>query len=113
MALEVGEEALRECIGRRGERNDQVTVQPRMQLPHRTRRAVGECRDRHYRDTHTGIWDALGEDGKRDHFQHLGTANPARRIGTVEDIAGALLFAMTSTFVTGLTLRVDGGEPLT
>ncbi|HEX3783627.1 MAG TPA: SDR family oxidoreductase [Pseudonocardiaceae bacterium] len=61
----------------------------------------------------TGIWDALGEDGKRDYFDHLSTNNPARRIGTVEDVAGAVLFAMTNTFVTGMTLRVDGGEPLT
>lgn len=61
----------------------------------------------------TGIWDALGEDGKRDYFAKLTAANPARRIGTVDDIANAALFAMTNTFVTGMTLRVDGGEPLT
>lgn len=39
--------------------------------------------------------------------------NPARRIGTVHDIANAVLFAMTSSFLTGQTLHVDGGEPLT
>jgi NAD(P)-dependent dehydrogenase (short-subunit alcohol dehydrogenase family) len=61
----------------------------------------------------TGIWDALGEEGKRSYFEHLEAANPARRIGTVDDIAGAALFAMTNTFVTGMTLRIDGGEPLT
>jgi NAD(P)-dependent dehydrogenase (short-subunit alcohol dehydrogenase family) len=61
----------------------------------------------------TGIWDALGEEGKRDYFAKLTAANPARRIGTVEDVANAALFAMTNTFVTGMTLRVDGGEPLT
>jgi len=37
---------------------------------------------------------------------------PARRIGTTDDIAAAVLFAMTNTFLTGTTLRVDGGEPL-
>ena len=61
----------------------------------------------------TGIWDALGEDGKRDYFEHFRTHNPARRIGTVEDIADAAIFAMTNPFLTGVTLRVDGGEPLT
>jgi NAD(P)-dependent dehydrogenase (short-subunit alcohol dehydrogenase family) len=61
----------------------------------------------------TGIWDALGEDGKREYFEHFRTHNPARRIGTVEDIAGAAMFAMTNPFLTGVTLRVDGGEPLT
>jgi NAD(P)-dependent dehydrogenase (short-subunit alcohol dehydrogenase family) len=61
----------------------------------------------------TGIWDALGEQGKRDYFEHFRTHNPARRIGTVEDIAEAAIFAMTNRFLTGVTLRVDGGEPLT
>jgi NAD(P)-dependent dehydrogenase (short-subunit alcohol dehydrogenase family) len=61
----------------------------------------------------TGAWDAMGEDGKRDYFKHIAAENPAGRIGTPDDIAGAVLFAMTNTFMTGMTLRVDGGEPLT
>ena len=36
----------------------------------------------------------------------------AQRIGTVDDIANAVLFAMTNTFMTGVTLKIDGGEPL-
>ena len=60
----------------------------------------------------TGAWDAMGEDGKRDYFEHIGSRNPARRIGTPDDIVGAALFAMTNTFMTGMTLKVDGGEPL-
>jgi NAD(P)-dependent dehydrogenase (short-subunit alcohol dehydrogenase family) len=39
--------------------------------------------------------------------------NPAGRIGTPDDVASAVLFAMTNTFMTGMTLRVDGSEPLT
>jgi NAD(P)-dependent dehydrogenase (short-subunit alcohol dehydrogenase family) len=61
----------------------------------------------------TGIWDGFGEEGKREYFEHFRTHNPARRIGTVEDIAEAVIFAMTNRFLTGVTLRVDGGEPLT
>ncbi|MET7998632.1 SDR family oxidoreductase [Amycolatopsis sp. NPDC005232] len=61
----------------------------------------------------TGIWDAMGEEGKAAYFEHFRTHNPARRIGTVDDIASAVLFAMTNPFLTGVTLRVDGGEPLT
>ena len=61
----------------------------------------------------TGAWDALGVEGKRDYFEHIAAGNPARRIGTPDDIAGAALFAMTNTFMTGMTLKVDGGEPLT
>jgi len=60
----------------------------------------------------TGAWDAMGEDGKRDYFAHIAAHNPAGRIGTPDDIAGAVLFAMTSTFMTGMTVKVDGGEPL-
>jgi NAD(P)-dependent dehydrogenase (short-subunit alcohol dehydrogenase family) len=60
----------------------------------------------------TGAWDALGEDGKQDYFKHIAAGNPVGRIGTPEDVASAALFAMTNTFMTGMTLKVDGGEPL-
>jgi NAD(P)-dependent dehydrogenase (short-subunit alcohol dehydrogenase family) len=61
----------------------------------------------------TGAWDAMGDDGKRSYFEHISSSNPARRIGTVQDVAGAVLFAMTNSFMTGVTLKIDGGEPLT
>jgi len=61
----------------------------------------------------TGAWDALGEQAKADYFAGLTARNPARRIGTPNDIANAVLFALTSTFLTGQTLHIDGGEPLT
>ena len=60
----------------------------------------------------TGAWEALGEDGKRDYFKHIAAGNPGRRIGTVDDVASGVLFAMINTFVTGMTLKIDGGEPL-
>jgi NAD(P)-dependent dehydrogenase (short-subunit alcohol dehydrogenase family) len=61
----------------------------------------------------SGAWDALGEQGKADFFAGTRARNPARRIGTPQDIAEGVLFAMTSTFLTGQTLHIDGGEPLT
>ena len=61
----------------------------------------------------TGAWDAFGEQGKADYFADIRARNPVRRIGTPQDIAAAVLFAMTSTFLTGQTLHIDGGEPLT
>jgi len=61
----------------------------------------------------TGAWDTMGEQGKRAYFEHIGDSNPAGRIGTPEDVAHAALFAMTNTFLTGVTLKIDGGEPLT
>jgi NAD(P)-dependent dehydrogenase (short-subunit alcohol dehydrogenase family) len=61
----------------------------------------------------TGAWDAFGEQGKADYFADISARNPARRIGTPDDIAQAVIFALTNTFLTGQTLHVDGGEPLT
>ncbi|WP_101951202.1 SDR family oxidoreductase [Mycobacterium sp. 3519A] len=60
----------------------------------------------------TGAWDAMGVDRKKEFFEQVGDTNPSGRIGTVDDIAHAVLFAMTSTFMTGMTLKIDGGEPL-
>jgi NAD(P)-dependent dehydrogenase (short-subunit alcohol dehydrogenase family) len=61
----------------------------------------------------TGAWDAFGAEGKRNYFDHISSRNPARRIGTSDDVADAVLFAMTNSFLTGVTLKIDGGEPLT
>jgi NAD(P)-dependent dehydrogenase (short-subunit alcohol dehydrogenase family) len=61
----------------------------------------------------TGAWDAFGAQGKADYFADISARNPARRIGTPEDIAQGVLFALTNTFLTGQTLHIDGGEPLT
>ena len=61
----------------------------------------------------TGAWDAFGERGKADYFAHISSSNPAGRIGTVEDIASGVIFALTNAFLTGTTLHIDGGEPLT
>jgi NAD(P)-dependent dehydrogenase (short-subunit alcohol dehydrogenase family) len=61
----------------------------------------------------TGAWDALGQQRKTEMFADMSVRNPARRIGTADDIASAVLFALTNTFLTGVTLAVDGGEVLT
>jgi NAD(P)-dependent dehydrogenase (short-subunit alcohol dehydrogenase family) len=58
-------------------------------------------------------WDALGEQGKVDDLAEISARNRAGRIGTANDIANAVLFALTSTFLTGQTLHIGGGEPLT
>jgi NAD(P)-dependent dehydrogenase (short-subunit alcohol dehydrogenase family) len=61
----------------------------------------------------TCAWDELGEERKAAYFADIAARNPARRIGTIDDIANGVLFLMTSTFLTGQTLHIDGGEPLT
>jgi NAD(P)-dependent dehydrogenase (short-subunit alcohol dehydrogenase family) len=60
----------------------------------------------------TGAWDGLGERKKAELFTRLSAADPVRRIGTPDDVAHAVLFALTNTFLTGVTLPVDGGQPL-
>jgi NAD(P)-dependent dehydrogenase (short-subunit alcohol dehydrogenase family) len=60
----------------------------------------------------SGAYDALGDEAKGALFANREATSPARRVGTVDDIAGAVLFALDSTFMTGVSLAIDGGEPL-
>jgi NAD(P)-dependent dehydrogenase (short-subunit alcohol dehydrogenase family) len=60
----------------------------------------------------TGAYDGLGEAAKADLFAHRVAENPVGRLGTAEDVADAVIFALTSTFVTGTSVSVDGGEPI-
>ena len=60
----------------------------------------------------TGAYDALGEERKAALFAARSAANPARRIGAAEDIATVAVMLLTSDFVTGTSIPVDGGEHL-
>jgi len=60
----------------------------------------------------TGAWDALGEEGKAERFAEVAEHNPAGRIGTADDIGAAAVLVLSNTFMTGVTLHVDGGERL-
>jgi NAD(P)-dependent dehydrogenase (short-subunit alcohol dehydrogenase family) len=60
----------------------------------------------------TGAYDALGEERKAALFKARSASNPARRIGTAEDIAAAALAVLTNGFLTGASIPVDGGEHL-
>lgn len=60
----------------------------------------------------TGAYDALGDERKAALFKSRSEANPARRIGTADDIAAAALMALTNGFLTGASIPVDGGEHL-
>ena len=59
----------------------------------------------------TGAYDGLG-DKKAALFATREASNPARRIGRSSDIADAVIFELTNTFMTGISLGIDGGEPL-
>ena len=60
----------------------------------------------------TGAYDALGAERKAALFQARSATNPARRIGTADDIAAAALMVLTNGFLTGASIPVDGGEHL-
>jgi NAD(P)-dependent dehydrogenase (short-subunit alcohol dehydrogenase family) len=55
----------------------------------------------------TSAWDALPN--KAEVFDHVAATNPARRIGTVEDVAAAATSLLVNPFATGETLHLDGG----
>lgn len=59
------------------------------------------------------FWDRLGEEAKGKVFADFAAKAPAGRVGSPEDQAAAVLFAMTNPFLTGALLPVDGGGQLT
>ncbi|MDV6264573.1 SDR family oxidoreductase [Rhodococcoides yunnanense] len=59
----------------------------------------------------SGAWDSMGS-GKDTLFADTARTNPVRRVGQPSDIAAAALSLLTNTFVTGVTLHVDGGGRL-
>jgi NAD(P)-dependent dehydrogenase (short-subunit alcohol dehydrogenase family) len=60
----------------------------------------------------TGAYDGLGDEAKTALYNARIDNNPVHRIGQAEDVAGAVIFAMTNGFVTGVSIPVDGGESL-
>lgn len=59
----------------------------------------------------SGAWDGLGE-RKEAFLQGIAERNPARRVGTPDDLVRAVLYAIANPFVTGTVLHVDGGGRL-
>lgn len=60
----------------------------------------------------SGAYDGLGEQKKAELFATRTETNPAGRIGYPDDIASAVVFALSNTFLTGNSISIDGGEPL-
>jgi NAD(P)-dependent dehydrogenase (short-subunit alcohol dehydrogenase family) len=61
----------------------------------------------------TGAYDSLGEHQKMAVFDQLSTSTPGGRIGRPEDVAQAVIFALTADYLTGTSTVVDGGAILT
>ncbi|MEV0534454.1 SDR family oxidoreductase [Kitasatospora sp. NPDC050463] len=59
----------------------------------------------------SGSWDRMGTD-KEPFLRAVAERNPARRVGSTDDLVRAVLFSMASPFVTGTVLHVDGGGRL-
>ncbi|GGQ93690.1 SDR family oxidoreductase [Kitasatospora griseola] len=59
----------------------------------------------------TGSWDGLGA-GKEEFLRQVAVRNPARRVGSPEDLVKAVLYAIDNPYVTGTVLHVDGGGRL-
>lgn len=57
----------------------------------------------------TPWWEHLAPKERQALFQATAARLPVRRIGTPEDIASAILMAMTNSFMTGAFINVDGG----
>lgn len=58
----------------------------------------------------SGSWD--GMDDKAAFFEEVARTNPARRVGTPEHVADAVVFALANPFMTATTVHVDGGQPV-
>lgn len=60
----------------------------------------------------SGAWDALGTEGKDKLYAEAAARNPARRIGSPQDVSAAVLDAISNQFLTGTVLHLDGGARL-
>lgn len=61
----------------------------------------------------TPWWHAMPADQRRAYFDAAAAATPVRRIGTAEDVAGAIVYLAGAGYVTGTVLECTGGLNLT
>jgi NAD(P)-dependent dehydrogenase (short-subunit alcohol dehydrogenase family) len=59
----------------------------------------------------TSYWTGVPDAQLEQIFDRMAKALPVGRVGTAEDIANAVLFLLTTGYVTGTVLVVDGGLP--
>jgi NAD(P)-dependent dehydrogenase (short-subunit alcohol dehydrogenase family) len=58
------------------------------------------------------LWSAMSVEDQQAMYEQQAGFLPANRVGEVEDVAQAFLYAMTQTFMTGASIPVDGGALL-
>ncbi|WP_426435508.1 SDR family oxidoreductase [Bradyrhizobium genosp. P] len=57
----------------------------------------------------TPLWSKMDAESREAMFKRVAASLPAKTIGQPSDVANAVLFALTTPFATGSTIRVDGG----
>lgn len=62
--------------------------------------------------TATGSWNFMNEVERGKFFESVAQSNPAKKVGEPVDIASAIVFAMTNTYLTGEIIAVNGGGSL-
>ena len=58
----------------------------------------------------TGMWDGLPEERKQAMYEAAGSRVPLGRVGSSEEVASAVIQAMTNDYMTGATIDVNGGQ---
>lgn len=58
------------------------------------------------------LWSGMSVDEQEAMYRRQAEVLPAGRVGEVEDVAQAFLYAMTHSFTTGASIPVDGGALL-
>jgi NAD(P)-dependent dehydrogenase (short-subunit alcohol dehydrogenase family) len=60
----------------------------------------------------TLMWQGVPEDQRQAFFASVSEQLPVKRMGSLEDMADAVLYLMQNSFITGTVLHVDGGHRL-
>jgi NAD(P)-dependent dehydrogenase (short-subunit alcohol dehydrogenase family) len=60
----------------------------------------------------TPAYDWMTPEEKGEFFKQMSVRLPVKRIGRAEEVAGAVLFLLNNSFITGAVLDIDGGMRL-
>jgi NAD(P)-dependent dehydrogenase (short-subunit alcohol dehydrogenase family) len=60
----------------------------------------------------TLMWQGVPEEQRQAFFATVSEQLPVKRMGSLEDMADAVLYLMQNSFITGTVLHVDGGHRL-
>lgn len=60
----------------------------------------------------TPLHEGMPEEQRAAMYENIAQVIPGRRVGQSEDIAQSILFLMQNSYITGMTLSVDGGARL-